>query len=210
MTVALSATLLLMMAVPDPGEASLPAVDRLFTCPLSPQQQSFTPPESWVAVTETTSGVSMRVPPDWTLDSQPHRLEILAPDKSFRVSIRISAQERQGGLEHLQKSLEIHEMGPPFVQDKCSERVVQALKHEAPWTQLSFGYYGRPLGERRRRVVLYGALESGSVAVVISTRWPLGKSGPHWPFVWSLLGGVRQAGEEPSKRLASAGPVRPH
>jgi hypothetical protein len=210
MTAALSVALLLLMAVPEPGAPSLPAVDQLFTCPLNPEQQSFTPPDSWIAVTETSSGVSLQVPPTWTLDRQPHRLEIRAPDKSFRVSVRHSAQERAGGFEHARRSLEIHEMGPPFIHERCSQRVVQAIKHEAPWTGISFGYYGRPLGERRRRVALYAALKSGSIAVVISTRWPRGESGPDWSLVWSVLGGVRDGGAPVLQQVASETRTRLH
>ena len=210
MTAALSAALLLLMAAPDPKVAALPSIDGLFACPLSPEQQSFTTPEGWVAVTETFSGVSLEVPATWTVDHQPHRLEILAPDRSFRVSVRYSARDGAGALEHARRSLEIHELGPPFVNALCSQRVVQAIKHEAPWTQVSFGYYGRPLGERRRRVALYAALKSGSVAVVISTRWPRGKSGPDWSLVWSLLGGVREGGEAPLKQLATWERTRLH
>ena len=203
MTAALSAALLLLVAVPDPSIAVLPSVDQLFSCPLSPEQKSFTAPEPWVALTETFSGVSLEVPPTWTVDRQPHRLEILAPDRSFRVSVRYSARDGEGALEHARRSLEIHELGQPFVNEQCSQRVAQAIKHEAPWTQISFGYYGRPLGERRRRVALYAALKSGSVAVVISTRWQRGESGPDWSLVWSLLGSVREGGEPGLKRLAT-------
>jgi len=210
MIAALSAALVVLMAVPAPSVAALPSIDRLFACPLSPDQQSFTTPESWVGVTETFSGVSIEVPPTWTLDRQPHRLEIVAPDNSFRVSVRHSPREGEGALEHARRSLEIHELGQPFINEVCSQRISQSIKHEAPWTQISFGYYGRPLGERRRRVALYAALKSGSLAVVISTRWPRGQSGPDWSLVWSLLGGVREGGEPAVKQLAAGMSTRLH
>jgi len=86
----------------------------------------------------------------------------------------------------------VAELGLPFVNEACSSRVVEAMKNEAPWTHASFGYYGRPLGERRRRVAFYSTVRSGTVAVVISTRWPRGESGPDWSLIWALLGGIRE------------------
>jgi len=202
MIAALSAAVLLLSAGSTPSPTELPSIERLFSCPLELRQESFTPPEVWVSVEESRSGVSVEVPPTWTVDKRPHRLEVIAPDKSIRVSVRHSARQGDGALAHARRSLEVSELGLPFVKESCASRVVSALKNEAPWTAASFGYYGRPLGERRRRVAFYASLTRGSVAVVISTRWPRGQSGPDWPMIWALLGGIREGASPTTDQVA--------
>lgn len=197
MSVALSAALLVLAVTPTPVAPGLPTLDQLFPCPIDPEQERFTPPEHWVAVSEEQSGVALSVPPDWTLERQPHRLEIKAPDSSFRVSVRHSTGKGESGLRGARRALEIAELGLPFVNERCAKRVPDRLKNEAPWTSIDFGYYGRPLGERRRRVALYVTVPTGTVAIIVSTRWPRGAVGPDWATVWALLGGVR-SGEGPT------------
>ena len=204
MMAALSAAALLVMAS-APTSGSLPAVDRLFSCPLNPAQEHFTPPTHWASVVDERSRIAVSVPPTWTIDRRPHRLEIVAPDRSFRVSVRHNFSQTPEGLEHARRSLEVSELGAPFVTPTCADRVARSLKNEAPWLRAQFGYYGRPLGERRRRVALYASAPSGTVAVIVSTRWPRGKTGPDWARVWGLLGSVRPEASKTSQELAHWG-----
>jgi hypothetical protein len=88
--------------------------------------------------------------------------------------------------------------------------VTTALRNEAPWTDISFGYYGRPLGERRRRVALFADLDGGPMAAVVSTRWSRDQPGPRWTTVWQILGGLRGSPAPAGAAIAQVTPLHVH
>ena len=144
--------------------------------------------------------------PEYQQPPKPRNLSRRPPAESFRKRVaKGSTLYQQLQMEHARRSLEASELGAPFVTPACADKVVRSLRNEAPWLRAQFGYYGRPLGERRRRVALYASGPSGTVAVIVSTRWPRGKTGPDWSRVWGLLGGVRPEASKASKELAHWG-----
>jgi hypothetical protein len=188
----------------------LPEPGRLFGCPLEVVQETFEAPSHWNRVAVPGSRLSLSLPPGWILDPQPGRFEAHAPDKTLRVSLRHGSRTPSDALSALRRSLEVAELGPSFTRESCAERVVTALKNEAPWTNLSFGYYGRPLGERRRRVALFAGSHQGALSVVVSTRWARDQAGPTWTRIWQILGSLRAAPLDRGEAIAMARPVRNH
>jgi len=197
-------------AAPEETPPVLPDVERLFGCPLHVEQEAFETPEHWSGVILPDEGITVRVPPGWTHDRRPGRFEAYAPDRSFHISLRSGTRVSAEELPSVRAALEISELGATFVKRACAERITDALRNEAPWTTLEFGYYGRPLGERRRRVALFAPVATGTLAVVISTRWPRGSSGPDWNQVWRLLGSLRLDEGPRAPTLAHAGHRRAH
>ena len=189
--ISIASVLSAMLMTASAPASSLPNVEALFRCPLEVAQSDFEPPEHWSRVPAPALGLSVRVPTGWSVDQRPGRLEVTAPDQSIRVSVRRGERVDKKNLAAVRRALEASELGASFVHESCAERVTVAIANESPWNALSFGVYGRPLGERRRRVALFGGLDDGSMAAVVSTRWKRGQTGPDWPTVWRLLGGLR-------------------
>jgi len=191
-----------IIASAAPADGALPSAEDLFQCPLRVEQADFHPPQHWSTVQAPDLGIAFVVPPGWTQDRRPARFEIVSPDGSVRVSLRRGHRVGKERLNAVRSALEVSELGSSFVHDACAERVTTAVANEAPWNALSFGLYGRPLGERRRRVALYAGLEDGTLVAVVSTRWKRGEAGPDWSTVWQLMGGLRVEVRATGKSIA--------
>ena len=174
-----------------PAPASPPPVSTLFGCPLPAEPSAFVPPETWTKHALPSLGVVMALPPQWTIEDRGAVVKAMAPDKRTGVVLRHSRLTEPARLPFLRQTVEHAELGPSFANKACEDRLVTLLAAHAGWDPLQVGVYGRPLGDRRRRVAMFAGLAAGSLTAIVSARWRSRARGPDLPLVRRLLGGLR-------------------
>ncbi len=179
------------LPVSGPAQAALPAVGRLFGCPLATAHEAFDTPKDWVTRRLRSIGARASAPEGWRVEVDGAIAVLASPDGAISLALRRGRLVGPDRLDFVRRSVELTELGPSHAGPLCEAAVVAAVMSVSGWRDVRFGVHARPLGERRRSWSLFLGLPQGSLTAVVTVRWSARAAGPDITAVRRLLGSIR-------------------
>ncbi|MDP6947216.1 MAG: hypothetical protein QF464_23910, partial [Myxococcota bacterium] len=116
-------------------------------------------------------GVSVTLPPRWTLRKDGHTATAESADGQMWLSLRRGGPGDGANLVRVRQAVERTELGPSHLAAGCEARLTEQLLRLTGWPTLQVSVTRRALGQRRRAFAIFAPLADGTLTAVLTAKW---------------------------------------